>query len=146
MQKIFFKFFLVIIIFIFAGNIALADNLQDAFKVNDGSNEDPLDNVAATAKYNTAQTDVNPIISAIIQSILSFLGVIFVILIIYGGFLWMDAKGNEQQVEKAKNTLMYAAIGLGIVVAAYAISYFVISQFSGGALEAPATNYETEVE
>ena len=65
-------------------------------------------------------------IGGIVQIALSFLGVIFFILMIYGGFLWMTASGNEQQVDKARNLITAAIIGLVIVVAAYAISYFVV--------------------
>ncbi len=74
-------------------------------------------------------------IGTIIQATLSFLGVIFFLLMIYGGFLWMTAKGNEQQVDKAKNLITAAIIGLIIVVAAYAISYFVISSLGKETLE-----------
>ncbi len=69
------------------------------------------------------------IIGTVIYAVLNFVGVIFLGLIIYGGFLWMTARGNEQQVEKAKNILERAVIGLVIVLAAYAISYFLISRF-----------------
>ena len=76
-------------------------------------------------------------IGTIIQIALSFLGVIFFLLMIYGGFLWMTAKGKEQQLEKAKNLITAAIIGLIIVVAAYAISYFVIKALSEQAMIKP---------
>jgi len=47
-------------------------------------------------------------------------------LIIYAGFLWMTAGGNPEQVDKAKQWLTNAIIGLAIILAAYAISGFVI--------------------
>lgn len=50
----------------------------------------------------------------------TFLGVIFLLLMIYAGYLWMMARGNEQEVEKAKNIIIYAVIGLVVVLAAYA--------------------------
>lgn len=73
-------------------------------------------------------------IGVIIQSILSLVGVIFMVLLVYGGILWMTASGNDQQVEKAKNIIIQSIIGLVIVLLAYAISVFVISQFSGKAI------------
>ncbi|MBU0722587.1 hypothetical protein KKA93_04000 [Patescibacteria group bacterium] len=51
-----------------------------------------------------------------------FLAVVFLGLMIYAGFLWMLARGNEQEVEKAKNIIIYAVIGLVVVLAAYAIT------------------------
>lgn len=62
------------------------------------------------------------IIGKIIQIILSFLGVIFLVLMVYGGYLWMTGGGNEEQIAKAKNIMGTAVIGLIIVLAAYAIT------------------------
>lgn len=64
-------------------------------------------------------------IGQIINAVLVFLGVIFLILMIYGGYIWMTARGNEQEVEKAKNIIKNALIGLVVVLAAYAITYLV---------------------
>ena len=65
----------------------------------------------------------------IIQVALSLLGIIFMGLIIYAGYNWMTAMGDEQKVTKAKDTITRAVIGLVIVIAAYAVSYFVIQKF-----------------
>mgnify|MGYP006883579264 FL=1 len=70
---------------------------------------------------NFIQTKVGQIISIL----LSFVGVLFFILMIYAGILWMTAQGNEQQVSKAKNLLINATIGLIITLAAYAITSFI---------------------
>lgn len=56
---------------------------------------------------------------------LSLLGVVFMVLIIYGGFTWMFARGNDQAVTKAKGIIQTAIIGLVIVISAYAITTFV---------------------
>ena len=63
----------------------------------------------------------------VIQAVLGFLGIIFVVLMIIGGIQWMTAEGNEESVKKAKNRIKNAVIGLVIVVLSYAISVFVIS-------------------
>jgi len=57
------------------------------------------------------------------------MGVIFLILAIYGGFKWMTAAGNEESVEKAKKTITNAILGLVIVLAAYAIVKFIVEIF-----------------
>lgn len=72
-----------------------------------------------------AQADISIIIGKIVGAGLAFIGVVFMILIIYGGILWMTARGNEQQVEKAKELIYSAVIGLVIVLSAYAITYYV---------------------
>ena len=63
-----------------------------------------------------------------VQYVLSFLGVIFSILIIYGGFLWMLARGDEEQVTKAKDIIQNALIGLIIVLAADVITYYLVNR------------------
>jgi len=64
-------------------------------------------------------------IGKFIYTFLSILGAIFVILIIYAGYNWMTASGEEQKVEKAKDTIRRAIIGLIITVSASAIWTFV---------------------
>ena len=71
------------------------------------------------------------LIASIIKTLLGFLGIIFIILIIYAGFLWMTAAGNEDKVTKAKATLFRGIIGLFIIVAAYVITAFVFKALAG---------------
>ncbi len=70
------------------------------------------------------------IIGKFVGAGLSFIGVIFLILMIYGGFVWMTARGNTQAVDTAKDLIYSAVIGLIIVLAAYAITTFVGSLLS----------------
>ena len=67
------------------------------------------------------------IVGAIINSFLSLLGVIFLCLIIYGGFVWMTSAGNETKVYKAKQILTNAITGLIIIMGAYGITFFVMN-------------------
>jgi preprotein translocase subunit SecG len=76
-------------------------------------------------------------VAIVIQIFLSLLGVIFVILMILGGYNWMTAGGDESKVEKARNTIQRAVIGLAIVLLAYAITYFIFTVMPGsGEIEA----------
>lgn len=65
------------------------------------------------------------IVGSAISVFLSFLGVIFLILIIYGGYKWLMAMGREDEIEKAKEIIKAAIVGLIVVLSAYGISYFV---------------------
>ncbi len=90
------------------------------------SMNDQNTNFNKTAGYeNVDQTGLANMIGIVIQAFLSLLGVILIALIIYGGYTWMMARGNEEKVQKAKDTLMRAIIGLVITAAAYAIAAFV---------------------
>jgi len=51
-----------------------------------------------------------------------FIGISFLGLMIYAGFIWMMARGNAQEVERAKNIITYAVIGLAVVLGAYVIT------------------------
>jgi hypothetical protein len=92
-----------------------------------------LEGARETAGFSE-ETSLTARIGSIISIVLGFVGVIFLGLILYGGLIWMIARGNEQEIEKAKKLIEAAVIGLTIVFAAYAITYFVTSRLlpSGG--------------
>jgi len=99
---------------------------------NSGFGFDRVAGVANDAGYEPGtELTIEQRISSIIAIFLSLLGVIFFILMIYGGYNWMTAAGDEKKVEKAKDTIRNALIGLVIVIAAYAISVLVITRLWG---------------
>jgi len=60
----------------------------------------------------------------IVKAALSLVGILFFILVFYAGFRWMTARGEQDVVGKARNTIVYATIGLVITVAAFAVTNF----------------------
>ncbi len=79
-------------------------------------------------------------IGNMIRVVLGFLGVIFFILIIFGGFTWMTAAGNEEQVGKGKKIVINATIGLVIIVLAYVITAYVLDRIVNlSKISTPAT-------
>lgn len=80
---------------------------------------------AGYMEANLADDTLPQIIGNVIRTILLFIGVFFLILTIYAGFIWMFSRGNSDQVEKAKKILQNAFIGLIVVLLAYAITYFI---------------------
>ena len=93
-------------------------------------NSEELGAVAQNS-YNETATDpareIEDFIVIIINTVLGLLGIIFLVIIFYAGFLWMTAGGNDEQVGKAKGLIINSIIGVVIIVAAYAISYFILS-------------------
>lgn len=83
--------------------------------------------ITAEAAGFAEPKSIGEIAGAIIGTFLSFLGIIFLCLVIYGGFLWMTSAGNEGKIMKAKETLTQAVIGLIIILSAYSITYFVFN-------------------
>ncbi len=86
---------------------------------------------ANVAGYDTgtSATTLEGVISRVIYTLLSFIGILFFGLVIYGGFTWMTARGNEEKVKKAEGLIMSAIVGLVITLSAYALSYFLINYF-----------------
>ncbi|MFA5359200.1 MAG: hypothetical protein WC310_05315 [Patescibacteria group bacterium] len=73
--------------------------------------------------------DITPeiVIGRLIGYVLGFLGVVFFVLVVYGGWKWLLAKGNEDQITEAKDLITHSITGLAIVFAAYLLSWVVLS-------------------
>lgn len=72
-------------------------------------------------------TDIRVSVARMIRIFMGLLGIIAVALIIYGGVLWMTSAGNEEQIDKARKTIIGAVIGLAIILSAFSIASFVIN-------------------
>ena len=70
--------------------------------------------------------DPRETIASIISVALSLLGIIALIIIVAGGFMWMTSSGNEEKIDKAKKMIIAGVVGLAIILSAYAIAKFVI--------------------
>lgn len=70
--------------------------------------------------------DLQDTVVNVINFVLGLLGIIAVIMVLWGGFMWLTAGGNEDNVKKAKDIISAAAIGIIIVLLAWAIVNFVI--------------------
>lgn len=81
---------------------------------------------AETAGFGEPKS-IPEIVGALVAVFLSLLGVIFLCLVIYGGFVWMTSGGNEEKVYRAKKVLTNATIGLVIIISSYAVTAFVMS-------------------
>lgn len=83
-------------------------------------------------QYGTATglgtQDLRVSIMRIIQIFLGLVGIIAIIIILYGGFVWMTSAGNPERIDFAKRTLRNAAIGLVIIFSAFSIVSFIIGQ------------------
>ncbi|MBI4599879.1 hypothetical protein HY732_03065 [Candidatus Uhrbacteria bacterium] len=85
-----------------------------------------LNNASNLAWGPTPQTSIGIIVANIVLAILGLLGVLFVVLLTYGGFLWFSSAGEEDKVKKAQGLIINAVIGALIVVAAYSVAYYVL--------------------
>lgn len=71
--------------------------------------------------------DARLIAARLIKIFLSFLGTIFLIYTVYGGYLIMTAAGKEDDIEKGKNIIKYGVIGVGLILSSYSIVWMVFN-------------------
>jgi len=124
-QFLFIAFFLAILIvpcliFVQNGSAATTPGIMDNLK-----------NTSNNAGYDASTNELSlaTIAGTAVKAILSLLGVIFVILIIYAGILWMTAGGDESKVEKAGTIMKNSIVGLIITVSALTIYTFINTKF-----------------
>lgn len=131
-NKIFFGFIIIFtLLFLFSFNsVALAAGTDYGLK--NTVNRTSLKTAFSVDRVNAdgASGFLSSRLGILVGAILSFIGVIFMVLIIYGGILWMTAMGNEQKVEKAKNLIIQSIIGLIIILSAYTITSFIGRQLT----------------
>jgi len=77
--------------------------------------------------------DIRAMIVRIIKVLLGFLGIIATVIILFAGFKWMTAGGNEEKVSEAKKMLIAGLIGLFIILFSYALATFVLKYMSAAA-------------
>lgn len=87
-----------------------------------------VDVAGEKAGFKKERTDVNSIIANFVNVLISISGIIFLLIVVYGGFLYMTAGGDEAKIKKAKSMLTSGVIGLIIITAAFGISLFVFEK------------------
>lgn len=120
MKKIFVSLLvfltLLIPVFVFAeGNLSSAKTNLDALAAGGGVQD---------------KASLPDLIGTGINVALSLVGMIFLILMVYAGYLWMIAQGEEEKVATAKKIITACIIGLVVVLSAYAITYLVTSRLT----------------
>jgi len=112
--------------FVFSFDLALAqDDPEAGAKNSDVFGLQPVDD-----NIGLASPDVRTIIAKIIRAVLGLLGIIALVIVLYGGYTYMTAGGNEEKINKAKKILINGVIGLIIILSAFAIVQFVINALS----------------
>ena len=92
-----------------------------------------LSTAGSTAGF--AYTPVTTLVGNTINVVLSLLGIAAICFVIYAGYLYMMSKGETKDVEEAKKVLIYAILGMLIIVSSYVISNFILGAL--GVLLAP---------
>lgn len=88
----------------------------------------PLD---PSGSNSTTATDPRFIIGRLIKAGLGIIGTISLLIFIYGGWQILFSMGRSEKVKAGRDTMVYAAIGLMVIFASYAIANYVIGGISG---------------
>lgn len=99
--------------------------------VPDASAQFGLDTAAGGAGLKNP--GIPALIGRVLKALLGFVGTLFLILMVYAGFLWMTARGDSKKVDQAKQMITGAIIGVVIIAGAYAMTDFVIKAITGTA-------------
>ncbi len=75
--------------------------------------------------------DVTGLFVRIIKALLGLVGIASLVAFVYAGFMFLISAGNSEQVKKAKDTMIYAVLGVFISMAAYVILSFVFQALEG---------------
>ena len=93
-----------------------------------GLDEGVSDATTGTGLEKTDFTGTGGLVQTVTNALLYVIGAISVIMIIVGGIRYVVSNGDSAQITAAKNTILYAVIGLAVALLAFAIVNFVITQ------------------
>lgn len=120
MKKYFVSLFSYAVAFILTPAVLHAQGLKNA--------GGQLGEIGKKSGVDTSAT-VGSVMGTVIATALSLVGIIFLALMVYAGYLWMTARGESSQIEKAQEIIKAALIGIVVVLSAYAITQFVTGKF-----------------
>jgi TRAP-type C4-dicarboxylate transport system permease small subunit len=92
---------------------------------------------AGNIAWGSTNVTLPEMAGSVINVALSVLGLVFLGYALYAGFKWMTAQGDEKAVTAAKDTIKNSVIGIIIIVAAFALTTFVMQQLNTITTTAP---------
>ncbi len=82
--------------------------------------------------FPAGEQGVYLIIGRVVKAVLTFTGSLALLMFVYGGFTLITSGGAEEKIQKGKNTLIWATIGLIAIIGSYMLTDFVIKSLAGG--------------
>jgi len=131
------KSLFIIIVLIIIVSLFIVGFQADASKFHEGL-------MAVGGQASLTAADPAIFAANIVKTLLTLVGIVFVILIIYGGFIYMTSAGVEDKVKKSKKILTSAVIGIIIITSGYTITHFIASNLESPGESKP--NYREECE
>lgn len=112
-------------------HIVLADAVHDS-TIFKACEQNPSSNVCKNHEANKSFELIGPngLITKIAQIVVWLVGIVSVVMIAIGGFKYTTSAGDSNGVQSAKNTILYAIVGLGVAIFAQLIVSFILTRFS----------------
>ena len=108
-------------------------NVNQASAALQGKFGEFLNQAGTAGTYNTTNQGqagyINPLIGTVINTIVSFIGLIFLAMVVFSGIQWMTSGGNEETISKAKKRVINSTIGVGLTLAAFVVTNLVYNYF-----------------
>ena len=116
-----------------AGSCSTVSDCDTGYECYISSTGGSAGTVSLTNPLTGTQTSegIPTLLGKIISSVLGIVGSLALVMFIYGGVTWMLSVGNQEQVTKGKNILIWATIGIVIIFTAYALVRFVLTTVTG---------------
>lgn len=133
MKQIILGIFGVLSLMVFGGGVAIAAGANDDIKAICSQNPTSELCVGYTAGSNTVDNNANPVIKvikAVINILLYAAGVLSVIYVMFGGFKYITSSGDPQKAASGRQTLLYALVGLVVVIIAVPLVSFAFSKLT----------------
>ena len=133
------RLIVVIALFVIWGCLVLGTGL--AYAQGGGGSSNAI-NLGITYGQQTGlgTDDIRLVIARVIRAALGLLGIIALVIILYGGYVYMTAAGNEEKVAQAKKILINGVIGLMIILASLSIVQFILSKLQEATLGGVSEN------
>jgi len=86
----------------------------------------------ATARVGVGELPIETLVGNAINAVLSFAGMIFFVFMVYAGYLWFTARGDDEQVKKATGIIKTTVAGIILLLSAGAITFFITDSLQSG--------------
>ncbi len=94
-----------------------------------------LGHAQVTITNPLGDADPRVIVARVIQGALSVSGTIALLMFVYGGMLWMTAMGKSDQIDKGKNIIVWAILGILVIASAYIVTTAIFNALATGSVE-----------
>lgn len=110
------KYFATLVVFLLGGLPALA-HADTIYLIN------PL-----------GVTDPRVLAGRLIAGVLSIIGSLTLLMFVYAGVLWITAQGDAKKVQRGKDIMVWATLGLGVIAGSYVLVQGLVNAFTTGSV------------